>query len=191
MKIKFLLSLCLTLLSIMSVYAQMSDTEKIKAIRSDENWKYIVQTNQLVTKKLISGDLKLEKMAQMSKKELAESLGLSESAFFEMDEKFRVAAKKLQTRFDISGKADCVGCKESEQQKLMSLKNTLEKFKDNPKKMDTYFRAIQTNEQETDEIAGLCCGWAFYACSAVCAGTIGAFPIYLACCAICYKEYCC
>ncbi len=110
---------------------------------------------------------------------------MTKEEFADLNEKYKEAFKRLSIKFGISKTmGTCESCKLSLAEKVNVIDNTVDKFKGKPQMMNKYFASLTTVSQN-------CCGGWFYLCIAVCAGSIEVFPVYLACCALCYHAECC
>jgi hypothetical protein len=71
----------------------------------------------------------------------------------------------------------------------LKIKKEIVSFKKNNERFIKFNSTLSAGNNYNEDEA--CCPWQFYACCTVCAGTIAAFPAYLACCALCFSQFCC
>lgn len=124
---------------------------------------------------------------------------MSKTEYLANSAESRSASDRLIKRYNLlpnSTSAECVSCKPTPAETVAKLKKMILKFREN-KVYFAKFKSLLSNPPITNSVdpggdpGGACCRWPFYACVAVCSASFPAFPAYLACCAICYAEYCC
>lgn len=109
--------------------------------------------------------------------------------------KMKALSANLIEKYQMNlGHVTCHFCNETAEQKLTRAKNNFKYLQDNPNQYTAFYESVRYKESEGGGngtgTQGPECGASFYLCCAVCAATIEIFPVYLACCGVCLKEYC-
>lgn len=86
-----------------------------------------------------------------------------------------------------------MSCKTNKAEEYAAIKKSMNQFRENKVAFQNFKTLLITPNLaiEGEGDVGACCGWRFYACVTLCAGTIEVFPLYLLCCGFCYDSYCC
>ena len=123
---------------------------------------------------------------------LLNTLGMTKEEYLLQVKLNKEAAQRLVTKFNLAGV--CSNCTLSAGDQLDALRMALITFRSN----DNLYRdfvnhslSISTGQNLPSGDNCCCCGLGFYACCAVCSLSIEVFPLYLACCGLCYNSQCC
>ena len=100
----------------------------------------------------------------------------------------REAAQRFITKFNITG--NCQPCTLSYAEQINAFRSVLQSFRANPLRYSNFTGSLQPGGGGTN-LYESCCGFWFYICVATCALSIEAFPVYLACCTLCFNTQCC
>ena len=115
-----------------------------------------------------------------------EKLGISNESLNESINNVRTEGNNILQ----SGKIESIGCQSCKSLSNEKVIEVISFFREHKDEYEKYKSVWNNGDIEIGITDGFKCGWRFYACCAVCAGTIEFFPVYLACCALCYDEYC-
>lgn len=149
----------------------------------EPNFKNLYVNTFEIFDKLVYSEVDLK---DLTNENFSEKLGISNETLNESINNVRSEGNKILQSGKIES-TSCQGCKSISNEKVIEVITHYREHKDEYEK----FKAAWNNgDIEIGITDGFKCGWRFYACCAVCAATIEAFPIYLCCCALCYDEYC-
>jgi hypothetical protein len=162
-------------------------TASIKMIKSDPDWIRMATIQYNFLNAFVSSNVNLDNFNFNDTTAFLGVLGMSLSDYNSQVALNQSTARTLVSRYGFTG--SCSACSLSESAGIDSLKTILKYFRANP----NAFNLFQTESLGIGKSVSTCCccGFWFYACCAVCAETIVAFPIYLACCALCFHAECC
>ena len=156
-------------------------------IRNDPDWNIIYNNNADFLNRLLAQPYTLSEIWSQGQDNFLRQLNYSRDEYYQLRMETREAAARLLNKFpSLNTPGRCNPCGQTDLQltgKVDAFLTTVRVAR----KMDAteYLREV-----ESDEGSDPRCTWRFYACAIVCAGTIEAFPVYLACCALCLCEYC-
>ncbi|HYF33552.1 MAG TPA: hypothetical protein VD993_20650 [Chitinophagaceae bacterium] len=171
-------------------------------IHNDPDWQIILRNNSDFLNRLARQPYSLSDIWSLGQENFLRQLNYSRSEYYQKQVETRQAAARLLSKYpDVNTMGSCNGCGLSEAQLTGKVDAFVRQLRQSRlPDAETYlremvsgtggFRESAAREIDADESSGPQCGWKFYACAIVCAGTIEAFPVYLACCAICLCEYC-
>jgi hypothetical protein len=191
----------------LSISNSISSANFINTITRDENWKIIAANNAMVMSKILAKKIDVNKFDFKNEEAFLELIDMDRKTYLQHVSQNKVASRKLLQKMKemgINTSSDCITCTKSNEDLISDFKKTIIKFQEMPAKFKNFNRkslkinsTFQTSVVSASDITDgetseqLCCPFAFYACCAVCAGTIEIFPVYLACCYLCGVEYCC
>jgi hypothetical protein len=165
--------------------AQNEEEKKVIAFSKEADWKLIYNTHIEFMDKLVNAGVDLASMDFKDENSILKAVKMSRREYLAKVEQVKAASNRLVEKYNIEG--DCSSCRQGEENVRNKFQDIAVAFQKDPESYNNYKNALIVNT----EAAGWCCGWRFYACCVVCAGTIAAFPAYLACCALCFDSYCC
>ena len=156
-------------------------------IRNDPDWHIINNNNADFFRRMLQQPNTLSEIWSQGQDHFLLQLGYSREEYYQRRMETREAAARLLNRYPLlNTSGNCSPCSQSELQLTSKIDAVVSSMRV-AHKMDA---TDQMRVLEPDESLEPKCGWRFYACVLVCAGTIEAFPVYLACCALCMCEYC-
>jgi hypothetical protein len=181
--IRVILCALLFLLTV-NVFGQ---TDKLALqISNDPDWHIISNNNADFLKRMLQQPNTLSEIWSRGQDNFLLQLGYSREEYYERRMETREAAARLLNRYPLlNAPGSCNSCTQSELQLTGKIDAVVSSMRV-ARQIDAtdLMREIESDED------GPKCGWRFYACVIVCAGTIEIFPVYLACCALCMCEYC-
>lgn len=150
----------------------------------EQNLKKLYTNTFEIFDKLVYSEVNLKEVNKTNF--FSDKLGISNESLNETINSVRSEGNKILHSGKIES-VDCQSCKSLSDEKVIEVISFFREHKDEYEK----YKSVWNNgDIEIGITDGFKCGWRFYACCAVCAGTIEAFPVYLACCALCYDQYC-
>ncbi len=162
-----------------------TDQERIRAFCREDDWKLIYSTHFEIMDKIVNAKTDISALNFNDETVFLNLIQMGRAQYLNKVELVKTASHRLARKYGMEGSCDvCLAGSGNVTQKFQLLAMGYQK--DLPR----YY------EQRTAMIGladggAACCGWRFYLCCTVCAGTIAAFPAYLACCALCFDTYCC
>ena len=175
----------LLLLLTVNVFGQ---TDRLAVqIRNDPDWQIIYNNNADFLSRLMKQSYTLSELWGMGQENFLLLLNYSREEYYQRRMETRDAAARLLNKYPaLNMPGNCNPCQQTD----LQLTGKVDAFVGNLKVARTADATAYLREIVSDDGSGPQCGWRFYACVIVCAGTIEAFPVYLACCALCLCEFC-
>ena len=159
--------------------------------RNDPDWQIMARIQYQFINSLVSNrKVNLEFFDFNNENNLLTAIGMSREEYLAQVKLNREAAARFIKKYNISG--TCSSCTLSPAAQVNTLRNVLASFRTNNVQYSNFAaNSLSVNPGTNVAMASSCCGFWFYACCSVCALTIEVFPVYLACCALCYHSECC
>ena len=181
---RIILCALLSLLTI-NVFGQ---TDKLALqISNDPDWHIIYNNNADFMNRVLSQPYTLSEIWSFGQDNFLLQLNYTREEYYQKRMETREAAARLLNKYPLlNAPGSCNPCSQTDLQLTSKVDAQITSLRV-ARKMDA---TDPLKEIESDEDSSPKCGWKFYACCIVCAGTIEAFPVYLACCALCMCEYC-
>ena len=156
---------------------------------NDPDWQTMIKIQyQVINSILTSKAANVDNFDFTNEEEFLNVIGMSKEQYLEKVKINKEAAQRFVTKFKING--SCKTCSLNYVDQINAFKNVLQSFRVSSLKYSNFTKSLQSGD--SGRIQGpLCCGFWFYACCATCALSIEIFPLYLACCALCYSSECC
>lgn len=175
-----------------------SDIAKVNLVSTDKDWQIIASKNLEVITTLVESKVDINQLDFNNEESFLNVIGMNKTEYLENAGKSKAASDRLIKRYNLqqnSISAECVSCKTTAVETESKLKKMILSFRQN-KASFAKFKSLLSNPPTTNSVApgesgDWCCRWPFYACAAVCSASFPIFIAYLACCALCYAEYCC
>lgn len=163
-------------------------TDKLSIqIRADPDWQIIYNNNTEFLNRLLRLPYTLSEIWARGQEYFLQQLNYSRDEYFQRREETRQAAARLLNRFPLlNTPGNCNTCMQSD----LQLTSKVDLFINDMRRKNIPDAGVALRQIDSEGGSGPGCGWRFYACVIVCAGTIEIFPVYLACCSICLCEYC-
>ena len=156
-------------------------------IRNDPDWHIIYNNNADFMNRLLRQPYTLSEIWSFGQDNFLLQLNYTREEYYRRRMETREAAARLLNKYPLlNAPGSCNPCSQTD----LQLTSKVDAQVTSLRVARTMDATDQLREIESDEEGGPKCGWKFYACVIVCAGTIEAFPVYLACCALCMCEYC-
>lgn len=186
------LMICIALVPglILQAFNGRSQAARISEIKNDPDWKIIANIQDDFVNKFIAAKVDLNELDLNDEGLVLNTVGIEKEDYLKNVELVRSAGARLVKKYELD-KTDCSSCLMEINAKNDVFKSVMAQFKADPgfySRFRTESLGIGTNLQQQ---TCCCCGFRFYACCALCAATIEAFPLYLACCTICFHTQCC
>ncbi len=166
-------------------------TDSLDKYRNDPDWQIMARIQYQFINSLVSNrKINLDLFDFNNENNLLTAIGMSRAEYLAQVKLNREAAVRFMKKYSITG--SCSTCTLSPADQVNTLRNVLTTFRMNNVQYSN-FAANSLSVIPSTNLAsgGTCCGFWFYACCAVCALSIEAFPLYIACCALCYHSECC
>ncbi|MFI5451659.1 hypothetical protein ACHMWN_05825 [Pedobacter sp. UC225_61] len=179
-------------------FSSLSPQQQVNVLSRDEDWKTIVELNTMFMDKVVNSKESFNSVTLNDEEKILSIIGMSREEYLGKVAKAKSAAERILTKYNISKNlnASCASCNLQKNEKdFADFKQSINFFKSNRSTYEQQRQNIITTSLVAAEPGGggesLCCGPDFYLCATICAATIEAFPVYLACCYLCYRSYCC
>lgn len=175
----------LLLLVALNVFGQRD--KQVEQIRNDPDWQIIYNNNIDFLNRVLGQSYSLSELWAMGQDNFLQQLNYSLDDYYQKRTETRAAAARLLNKFpELNTPGMCNTCRLDERQ----LTGKVDAFLSHLRLRRSPDVATYLRETESLDLQNPQCGWKFYACAIVCAGTIEIFPVYLACCALCLCENC-
>lgn len=162
--------------------------DSIDIFRNDSDWLTIAHLQYNVINSFVSSKIDLGSFDFTDQSAFLTVIGMDSAEYAAESLASKEAAERLIERYSITG--SCTTCSLSLGSLLDTLRSSLTVFRNNSDLYST-FKNESLNIGDRVATTYSCCGFWFYLCCTVCAATIEAFPVYLACCALCFHSECC
>ncbi len=171
----------------------VSHSDTLDAYRSDPDWQLMANIQyRFISAFVWNKRINIAAFDFTNENGLLNIIGMTKEEYLLQVKLNKEAAQRLIAKFSLTG--NCNTCTLPVTSQLDALRTALNTFRSN----DNIYRdfvnnslAINTGQNLASGGNCCCCGLGFYACCAVCSFAIEAFPLYLACCALCYNSQCC
>lgn len=178
-----------------NILPSLTESQSLATFKADDDWETIVELNQEFFLKIVSKKINPKDILNFSEDEFLTILGYTREDYYKKVTKIKTSASRLIIHYNLPNYVnDCESCRLDENSKWERLNRLVSSFRQEPGNLALFFNTIKSSAKPGN-MEGLStqepgCSWKFYACCAMCAATIEAFPLYLACCAFCMDSYC-
>ncbi len=160
-----------------------TDEEKIKVFSKEDDCKLVYSTHFEMMDKIVNAKTDIGLLNFNDETVFLNLIQMSKVQYLNKVELVKAASYRLAAKYGMRGSCEvCLAGNVTQKFQLLAM---------------GYQKDLARYYEQRTAMIGLadggaaCCGWRFYLCCTVCAGTIAAFPAYLACCALCFDTYCC
>jgi len=187
---KLIFCIALTMGLVLQGYYSKAQTPDPSVIKSDPDWQTIASIEGNFIDKFVSARIDMKNFDLSNQKLVLSTIGMTSDEYSKEVNLLKAAGSNLVKRYAIDA-SNCSSCKMDANTKSSVFKSVITQFEGSP---DIYSRF--RNESlglggGTNFAQQNCCGFGFYACCALCAFSLELFPVYLACCTVCYHSQCC
>ena len=173
---------------IAKIFVKSADT--LDKYRNDPDWQIMAKIQyQFINSFVANKKIRLDNFDFNNEAALLNVIGMTKEEYLAQVQLNKEAAQRFIAKYNNSGK--CSSCNLTYAEQVNTLKTVLKSFQANPVQYSNFVNGSLSAGGGQNLAQNSCCGFWFYACCAVCALSIEAFPVYLACCALCYHSECC
>lgn len=181
----------------------MSDAQLVQTFSSDPDFKLIIKTNLETLDKMVSSGVDFSTFDFNDRAAFLKITGMSENEYLQKTIEVKNAAARFILKYNIQSLQNgrkCISCEADNSAKINSMRSMLTAYQNDKKQYESFVSHASYNTgllnlpgtRTTAAVtSGPCCGNWFYICVAICAATIEALPLYLACCSYCFHAECC
>ena len=170
-----------------TVYPKFLDS--LDKYRNDPDFQIMARIQYQVTNSFVANKtVNLDNFDFTNETAFLQVIGMSKEQYLDQVKQNREAAQRFITKFNITG--TCQPCTQSYTEQINAFRSVLQSFRANPLRYSNFTGSLQPGSGGTN-LYGPCCGFWFYICVATCALSIEVFPVYLACCTLCFNTQCC
>lgn len=166
----------------------------ITQILNDPDWQTIANALHTYYDIFVNNKINVKTYDLTNNALFLQTTGLTQAQLNTLVQNVKTAGQRLVARYHFDP-AKCPACSASFSVENAAFDSVIISFQNSPSLYASFTSqslGIGYGQSSKTNLASQpCCGWWFYACCALAAETIEAFPVYLAACCYCYHAECC
>lgn len=164
--------------------------DSLDKYRNDPDWKIMADIQYRFINSLVTNQkLNIDNLDFSNETDFLNAIGMTKVQYLAQVSLNKEAARRFIKKFNITG--SCKTCEMTYANQINGLKSAVKNFRANTNVYVNFTNSTLSGGGVGQTVAQACCGFWFYICCGVCALSIEAFPVYLACCTLCYTAECC